>query len=438
MLWAPRNLIERKRDGHRHSDEEIRAVVDGVTNGAFSDSQVGAWLMAALLKGLDREETIALTAAMRDSGERFDLSGVARPKIDKHSTGGVGDKVSIPLAPLVAACGLAVPMISGRGLGHTGGTLDKLEAIPGFRTDLEPAEVAAQVERLGLAMAAQTPSLVPADRRLYRTRDVTGTVESPSLVVASILSKKLVEDLDGLVLDVKFGSGAFFTDASEARELARALVETAKGLGVPARALLTRMDQPLGRAVGNAVEVAESLALLRGEGPEDLRRVTFALGAEMLQIGGLAESENEALEALAEALDSGLALRLAGHLIEAQGGDPRVIDDAGRLPRAARVRDVRYDGTTPVWVHALDARTVAVAALQLGAGRQSETDRIDPGAGLWNLIKVGEPVLPGQRIATLGAVDEAKLDAGEDRLLAALRVAPSPCPAGELIGERIL
>jgi len=195
MLWAPRNLIERKRDGHRHSDEEIRAVVDGVTNGAFSDSQVGAWLMAALLKGLDREETIALTAAMRDSGERFDLSGVARPKVDKHSTGGVGDKVSIPLAPLVAACGLAVPMISGRGLGHTGGTLDKLEAIPGFRTDLEPAEVAAQVERLGLAMAAQTPSLVPADRRLYRTRDVTGTVESPSLVVASILSKKLVEDL---------------------------------------------------------------------------------------------------------------------------------------------------------------------------------------------------------------------------------------------------
>lgn len=437
MQVSPRRLIEKKRDGQRLTAEEIEAVVAGVTGGTFSDAQVGAWLMAVLWRGLDEKETVALTGAMRDSGARFDLSTVRRPKIDKHSTGGVGDKVSIALAPLMAACGLAVPMISGRGLGHSGGTLDKLESIPGMRTNLTPAEVAAQVERLGVAMAAQSPELVPADRRLYQIRDVTSTVESPPLVVASILSKKLVEDLDGLVLDVKFGRGAFFPERGQALALARQLVETAKCLGLPTRALLTAMDEPLGRAVGNAVEVAEAIALLRGEAPSDFRQVTLALGAEMLQLAGLAPTPQAAVEAMQEAISSGTALRLLAHLVETQGGDPRVVEEGQGLPRAALAREVRFDGDGPVWVAGLDAREVADAALLLGAGRQRESDAIDPAAGLTGLVKVGEPLLPGQPIGVLHGRSAAQLDAAETCLRRALAVAESAVVRPELISATL-
>jgi pyrimidine-nucleoside phosphorylase len=435
---SPRQLIVRKRDGHAHTADEIRAIMEAVTGDGFSDAQVGAWLMAVCLRGLDDAETVALTAAMRDSGARFDLRATPRPKLDKHSTGGVGDKVSLILAPLMAACGLAVPMISGRGLGHTGGTLDKLESIPGFRTDLSPAEVAAQVARLGVAMAAQTPEVVPADRRLYRLRDVTGTVENRSLVVASILSKKLVEDLDGLVLDVKFGSGAFFREETEARALAVALVETARALGLPTRALLTAMDEPLGRAVGNAVEVREVIEILRGHGPGDLRRVTLALGAEMLQLGGLSSTPEEALAQQEEAIASGIALRLFGHLIEAQGGDPGVLEDPSRLPRPAVQRSIDGTHTEPRWVCRVDARGVAEAALRLGAGRERESDAIDPAAGITALVKVGEPVLPGQRLACLGAASEARLDLAEALLRDAITLGEGPPRPSELIKERIL
>ena len=437
MQLSPRTLIEKKRDGGRFSEAEIAAVVAGVTDGSFSDAQVGAWLMAVLLKGLDPAETVALTAAMRDSGERFDLSGVKRPKVDKHSTGGVGDKVSLALAPLAAACGLAVPMISGRGLGHSGGTLDKLESIPGMRTDLDVATVARQVERLGVAMAGQTPALVPADRRLYRLRDVTGTVESPPLVVGSILSKKLVEDLDGLVLDVKCGRGAFFQDISAARDLARMLVDTAKGLGVRTTALLTAMDEPLGCAVGNAVEVAESIGLLQGRGPPDLRAVTIALGVEMLRLGGLASSDVAAEAALNEALESGMALRLFAHLIEAQGGDPRVVDDLRALPQPKCRRRVLFDGAEAVWVAGVDARIVAQATLVLGAGRQRESDTIDPAAGVVQLVKVGASLQPGQPIGVVQGATESLLDEAEGILRAALHVSPEPVSRPLLIKERI-
>lgn len=412
-------------------------MVGGVTGGGFTDAQVGAWLMAVFLRGLDRDETVDLTAAMRDSGGRFDLSSVTRPKVDKHSTGGVGDKVSIALAPLMAACGLAVPMISGRGLGHSGGTLDKLESIPGLRTDLSVAEVARQVERIGVAMAAQTPELVPADRRLYRLRDVTGTVESPPLVVASILSKKLVEDLNGLVLDVKCGRGAFFQDVNSARQLARLLIDTANGLGVRTTALLTAMDEPLGRSVGNAVEVAEAIAFLQGNGPRDFSAVTVALGVEMLCLGGLAENETEAESALAEALDSEMALRLFSHLVEAQGGDPRIVDDLRILPQPVCRRRVCYGGDSSVWVEAMDARAVAEAALVLGAGRQRESDQIDFAAGIVDLVKVGESLDPGQLIGIVQGASPALLDAGEACLRGALRVSPEPVSRPLLIKERI-
>jgi pyrimidine-nucleoside phosphorylase len=437
MQLSPRRLIEKKRDGETLTVAEIESVVRGVINGGFSDAQVGAWLMAAFLRGLNQDETVALTAAMRDSGDRFDLSAVRRPKVDKHSTGGVGDKVSIPLAPLVAACGLAVPMISGRGLGHSGGTLDKLESIPGMRTDLDVETVAEQVERLGVAMAGQTPELVPADRRLYRLRDVTGTVESPPLIVGSILSKKLVEDLDGLVLDVKCGRGAFFTEVGAAQKLARMLVDTANGLGVRTTALLTAMDEPLGCAVGNAVEIAESIELLHGRGPADLKAVTLALGVEMLVLGGLAADAGEAEQMLLEALDSGMALRLFAHLVEAQGGDPRIVDDLRLLPQPKRKRAVLFDGPSPVWVAEVDARLVAEAALILGAGRQQETDSIDPAAGIVQLAKIGSSLDPGQPLGVLQGASDALLDAAESVLRSALRSSPQPVSRPLLIKERI-
>ncbi len=437
MMASTRELIARKREGGALEGSVVRAFVRGVSEGDWSDAQVGAFLMASFLRGLDETETVALTAAMRDSGERFDLGHIARPKVDKHSTGGVGDKVSLPLAPLMAACGLAVPMISGRGLGHTGGTLDKLESIPGFRTDLSVGEVAAQVERLGVAMAAQTPDLVPADRRLYALRDVTATVECRPLIVSSILSKKLVEDLDGLVLDVKCGAGAFFADPAEARELAEAPVSTARGLGVRTSALLTAMDQPLGRTVGNALEVAESIELLGGGGPPDLREIVFALGAEMLRLGGLETTAEGARGRMEEALASGAARTCFARLIEAQGGDPAVVEDASRLPRAAHTRTVEAPSEADAWVGAVDARAVAEIVLELGGGRQRENDGIDPAVGVAQLAKIGERVGPGSVLGVIHASDPAKLEEAAVHLRAAVHLVPQSPPPRPLILERL-
>ncbi|HVW21544.1 MAG TPA: thymidine phosphorylase, partial [Opitutaceae bacterium] len=297
-ILFPQHVIARKRDGHALTREEIGAFVRGATDGSWADYQLSAFLMAVCIQGMTAEETGALTEAMMRSGTVADLSNVRRPKVDKHSTGGVGDKVSLPLAPMVAVCGAAVPMISGRGLGHTGGTLDKLESIPGFRVGLSLPEYRAQVERVGVALIGQTAELAPADKKLYSLRDVTATVESIPLICASILCKKLAEGIDALVLDVKYGSGAFLPEPGKGRELARAMVGAAKAVGKPTRALLTAMEQPLGRAVGNALEVAESIACLRGQGPADLMEVTYALGEQMLLLAGVAKSASEARRGL--------------------------------------------------------------------------------------------------------------------------------------------
>jgi len=330
-------LIERKRDGGALTPEQWSALIAAYTDGRVPDYQMSALLMAVVLRGLERQELAALTDAMLASGQRLGFDSWPTPRVDKHSTGGVGDKVSLVLAPLVAACGVAVPMMSGRGLGHTGGTLDKLEAIPGFRTGLSLAEAKAQVMKLGVAMMGQTPEIAPADRRLYALRDVTGTVEAIPLIAASIMSKKLAEGLNALVLDVKRGSGAFLPSLEQSLELARTMITLGEDRGCPTVALLTAMDRPLGRACGNALETEEAILTLRGEGPADLLEVTYALGSEMLLAAGVEKTSKKARQRLANALASGLAAEKFEQLIEAQGGNPKTVEDPSVLPQAQEV-----------------------------------------------------------------------------------------------------
>lgn len=436
---SPRLLIARKRDGARLSREDIGEFVRQVVSEEFSPAQIGAMLMAMVTRGLDHEEAAALTLGMRDSGARLHLDGrTALPRIDKHSTGGVGDKVSLVLGPLAAACGLAVPMISGRGLGHTGGTLDKLESIPGFGVNLSIAEIEAQVSRIGLVIAAQTSDLVPADRILYGVRDVTATVESVPLITASILSKKLAEDLNGLVLDVKFGAGAFFPELAAARELAVALASTAEAAGCPTVAVLSAMDQPLGETVGNALEVAEASRCLRGEGPADLEAICVALTAVMLRLADPALTTDAAEARVREALQSGAALAKWRELIAAQGGDSRVADDDSPLPRATLIEDIlASEGTEAGYVARLDARKVAEAAALLGAGRKKEGDAIDPTVGFAKLIKVGARLAPGTVVAEIHANDAEKLAAARTLLWDALEISPEPVASEFLIVETI-
>ncbi|MFM7751459.1 MAG: thymidine phosphorylase, partial [Opitutaceae bacterium] len=353
----------------------------------------------------------------------------------KHSTGGAGDKISLPLAPLVAACGVPVPMISGRGLGFSGGTLDKLEAIPGFRTGLSLAEFQAQVARVGCALIGQTRDLAPADRKLYALRDVTATVECVPLICGSILSKKLAEGIDALVLDVKFGRGAFMPNLDSARELASTLVRVGRASGKRVRALLTRMDQPLGCAVGNALEVAESVACLRGAGPADVMEVTRALGAQMLVLGGVAATESDALARLDAALRSGAAFAKFREIVAAQGGDVRVIDAPELLPRAKRIEP--WPAPRTGFVAAVDARAVALAAVRLGAGRTRAEDVIDPAVGIAGLAKVGEHVAAGQPLAEIHANDPAALADARALLAGAFTLADSPVSPPPLIAELI-
>lgn len=432
----PQHIIARKRDGHALSRDEITAFVRGATDGSWEDYQLSAMLMAIYLRGMSPEETAQYADAMKRSGVVADLSDVPGIKVDKHSTGGVGDKVSIPLAPMVAACGVPVPMISGRGLGHSGGTLDKLESIPGFRTDLSLAAFHSQVARIGCALIGQTRDLAPADRKLYALRDVTATVECIPLICGSILSKKLAEGIDALVLDVKFGRGAFMKTRAEARALAAALVDVGRSGGKRVRALLTAMDQPLGRTVGNALEVAESVACLRGEGPADVMEVTYALGSHMLILGGVAREEAEAREKLAEVVRSGAALAKLREIVAAQGGETRVIDDPGRLPRARL--QVPVPAPRAGVVGAVDAMGVALAALRLGAGRTKAEAGVDPAVGIGDLAKVGERVAAGGVLAVIHANDETALAEAQAMVAAAITIGEAGPEMPPLIADVLL
>ncbi len=417
------DLIRAKRDGGRLSAGDIRWLIAGYTAGAIADEQMAALLMAIYFRGLAADELTAWTEAMISSGERLELRGLAGPTVDKHSTGGVGDKVSLVLAPLVASCGAVVPQLSGRGLGHTGGTLDKLESIRGWRASLSNADILRVLGTAGCVICAAGDGLAPADRRLYALRDVTGTVESIPLIASSIMSKKIAEGTGSLVLDVKVGSGAFMPDLAAARELAQTMVELGGAYGVRTSALLTRMDTPLGRAVGNAVEVEEAVAALRGRGPADLVEVTLALAAEMLRLACLSADP-------AAALAGGRALERYRAMIAAQGGDP----DA-RLPTArhAEVVTAQSGGR----LQALDARSVGVAAWRLGAGRSRKEDPVSAAAGILCLAKPGDAVEAGQPLLELRSDDAVTFERAREALAGAIRIGQdAPDPAG-LVLDRI-
>jgi len=421
--YAAPDLIRAKRDGLALAGEQIRWLFGAYLSGEVAEEQMSALLMAIYFRGLDDAELRTWTAAMVDSGERLDLSGVGRPTVDKHSTGGVGDKVSLILAPLVAACGAAVPQLSGRGLGHTGGTLDKLEAIPGWRASLSPAEMTAILRRLGCVICAAGPGLAPADRRLYALRDVTGTVESIPLIASSIMSKKIAEGTGALVLDVKVGSGAFMRELAGARLLAQTMVTLGEEEGVRTSALLTRMDTPLGRAVGNAVEVEEAVATLAGHGPPDLAEVVLALAAEMLRLSGV---DGDPAAALAD----GSALARYRDMIAAQGGDP----DAP-LPVARHTRVVPAPGTG--WLARLDAHGVGHAAWRLGAGRARKEHPVSPAAGVLCLAKEGDWVEEEQPLLELRADDESRFAAALAALGDAIEVGPERPSQTDPVIDRI-
>ena len=434
MLF-PQHIIAKKRDGLTLSRDEIAAFVRGATDGSWADYQLSALLMAIYLRGMTPAETALYTEAMMHSGVVADLSSVKYPKADKHSTGGVGDKVSLHLAPMVAACGVAVPMISGRGLGHTGGTLDKLESIPGFRVNLTMAEYRTELETIGLSLIGQTAELAPSDKKLYALRDVTATVECIPLICGSILAKKLAEGIDVLVLDVKFGRGAFMKEKAQARELAQALVSVATAMGKPTRAILTAMEQPLGRTVGNALEVAESIECLKGRGPADTMEVTYALAEQMLVLAGVARTATEARAALAHSISSGAALEKFRAMITAQGGDVRVVDEPARLPQAKF--KVALAATRAGFVHDVDAMGVALAALRLGAGRVKAADGVDHAVGFSELVKVGESVAAGATLGVIHANDAAALAAAQAMLAQAIRVGDVAGTTPTLIDEMI-
>src|SRR6476661_6076120 len=381
-------LIEHKRDGGALTAAQWSDLIRAYVAGQVPDYQMSALLMAIYFRGLEPAELAALTDTMIDSGDRLHFDGYALPLVDKHSTGGVGDKTSLLLAPMLASCGVAVPMMSGRGLGHTGGTLDKLESIPGFRTGLSLREAEAQVARIGCAMIGQTPEIAPADRKLYALRDVTGTVESIPLISASIMSKKLAEGLDGLVLDVKTGSGAFLPELERAIELARTMIALGETRSCRTVALLTAMDRPLGRACGNALEVEEALQGLGGEGPDDLMQVTYALGVEMLLLAGVEPNAAAARRRLETSITSGQALETFGRVIEAQGGDATVIEDPGILPQADAVEVFRSPASGTV--AAVDPRIIGRAIVDLGGGRNTVADAVDPTVGFVITVKPGD------------------------------------------------
>ncbi len=417
------DVIVTKRDGNALSDEAITWVLRAYDRGEVADEQMAALAMAIVWRGLDARELRTWTDAMIESGERLDLSGLSRPTVDKHSTGGVGDKISLILAPLVASCGAAVPQLSGRGLGHTGGTLDKLESIPGWRAALTPDEIRHQLEEVGAVVCAAGERLAPVDRALYALRDVTGTVESIPLIASSIMSKKIAEGTSALVLDVKVGRGAFMGDRQRARELARTMVELGESHGVRTLAQLTAMDAPLGRCVGNALEVRESLDVLEGGGPDDVREVTLSLARDMLALVGLDVDP-------AAHLDDGRALATFRRMIAAQGGDPDApLASASHRDHVLAARDG--------YVRSLDARSIGVAAWRLGAGRARKEDPVSAGAGVICLVREGQPVTAGEPLFELRADDDDHLARGRAALAGAAELADEPGGPHPLLLERV-
>jgi len=432
-MFVP-GLIERKRDGGALSAAEWRELLGAYSAGTVPDYQISALLMACFLKGLAREETAGLLDGMMASGSRLDFAGLGRPVLDKHSTGGVGDKVSLILAPLVAACGVAVPMMSGRGLGHTGGTLDKLESIPGFRTDLTLEQTRAQVEKIGCAMIGQTPEIAPVDKKLYALRDVTATVECVPLIAASIMSKKLAEGLNGLVLDVKQGSGAFITDAERSLTLAKTMIELGEDRGCPTVALLTAMDRPLGRACGNALEAEEAIMGLRGEGPDDLREVTLAEGVEMLVLAG-EKDRAKARKRLEEALKSGKAAETFQKIIEAQGGNPAVVDDPALLPQAEAV-EVYYAKSAGT-ILKVEPRAIGRAVVEMGGGRRKTDDVVDPTVGFVITARPGQKVHTSEPLASIFAQDADGIELARRALDAAIEIGEGKASPLPLIASRV-
>ena len=418
------DVIRKKRDGGELSPAEIEALVNAYTRDDIPDYQVAAWLMAVVLRGMTRPETAALTDAMLRSGEVLDLSSLAATKVDKHSTGGVGDKTSLVLAPLAAAAGVAVPMISGRGLGHTGGTLDKLEAIPGFNVNLSVAQFRRVLESCGCAMIGQTAEIAPADRKLYALRDVTGTVESPYLICASIMSKKLAEGIDALVLDVKTGSGAFMKSEKDAAFLAELMVETGERMGKEMVALITDMDQPLGNMIGNALEVVEVVEVLRGAGPEDLRQLCLELAGWMLFLGGVSETVAAGKKQSAHLIGSGKALDRFRKMVELQGGDPRTIDDPKKLPQAKN--EMTVSSTRNGYMASLQCEQIGTACVILGGGRERKEDSVDPTVGIVLHKKVGDAVSTGERLATIYYNAATRAARARELLEASYQIADSP------------
>src|SRR2546430_7227626 len=428
------DIIVWKRDGRTLTREEIRYFVDGVTAGTLPDYQASALLMAVVLRGMAPQETAWLTDARVRSGIGVDLAGIPGVKVDKHSTGGVGDKTSMVVAPLAAACGVPVPMMSGRGLGHTGGTLDKLEAIPGFRVDLSLDDMKAALARVGCAMIGQTSQIAPADKKLYALRDVTGTVESIPLISASIMSKKIAEGIDALVVDVKAGTGAFMKAEADSRRLAESLVAIGNASGVKTEAIITDMDAPLGRAVGNAVEVIECIEAMRGRGPADLMEVTMALTVPLLILGRVAKTPADARRLAQKAIDSGEALDRFRRIIEQQGGDPRVVDDVSRLPQVKQRHLVQAPRSG--YVVRMDAELIGRASVTLGAGRDRVEDAVDPAVGIMVNAKPGAKVSAGETVLDVIYRDKARLDASLDLIKRAIVIGDEP-PARRplIVGE---
>lgn len=430
------DVIRKKRDGGELSRDEVASLVNAYTLGEIPDYQVSAWLMAVVLRGMTRAETAALTDSMLHSGEVLDLSWLRAKKVDKHSTGGVGDKTSLVLAPLAAAAGVAVPMISGRGLGHTGGTLDKLEAIPGFNVNLSVTEFRRVLETCGCAMIGQTAEIAPADRKLYALRDVTGTVESPYLICASIMSKKLAEGIDGLVLDVKTGSGAFMKNEKDAAFLAELMVETGERMGKQVVALITDMDQPLGRMIGNALEVVEVVDVLRGEGPEDLRQLCLELAGWMLHLGGVADSVEHGKRRGEELISSGEALAKFRQMVELQGGDPRAIDDPKRLPNARHTKKIVSPKSG--FLVSLQCEHIGTACVVLGGGRERKEDPVDPAVGIVLHKKVGDAIFAGETLATIHYNAEAPALRAGQLLETSYRIADSPAQKTRPLIHRVI
>jgi thymidine phosphorylase len=434
----PQEIIRKKRDGHVLDKAEIAFMVEGLTHGTVTEGQIAALAMAIFFRGMEMPERVALTETMRDSGTVLDWTGLEGPVLDKHSTGGIGDNVSLMLGPAIAACGGFVPMISGRGLGHGGGTLDKLDSIPGYRTNPDLELFRRVVENVGCAIIGQTADLAPADRRLYAIRDVTATVESVPLITASILSKKLAEGLDGLILDVKTGNGAFMTTLDQARALAQSLVEVANGAGVKTAALITDMNESLASAAGNAVEVINAVDFLTGRRRDTrLEEVTVALGAEVLVLGGLAADVADGKRRIDEAFTSGRAAEVFGRMVEALGGPGGFMENAGPHLRLAPVTRAIPPGR-PGIVQSVDSRAVGIAIIEMGGGRARPEDRIDHGVGYTRLAAIGTPV--GGEDAPLGIV-HARTEAHADQAVAALRAAyvvgDAPPPERPVVIERV-